>query len=330
MTNFTSEEVLKQIRLANLRANYGILGNIYIVIGASETWLTSATKAFNQSYSDGSQVIHNTLASAYAATVSNRNDLILLDASTEHAITAMLDISKNRVNFLGVSPGNRHYGQRARIALGVTAVATDIATIRNTGVGNSFINLKISNNNSKAESLYTFADGGEYTYMKNVELYLSTQLAVAGASELLANGDSSKYEDCTVGSNANEVTANGARPCVLLTSETITGKVARDVTFQNCFFWRKAGDVDNSFVHSSGANDIERMCLFDNCLFNNTKLASQTMTVGISATSALARGEIILRNCTVYNVTDFATQTGIWNASGAAHAANGGEVIQAA
>ena len=273
-----------------------------------------------------------TLSKAYAKCTSNHNDLILIDGDSTVTETAMIDWSKNRIHVVGLNgvPSPLGYGNGAKVSLGVTTDATDIATLKVTGVRNTFSNIKFQNSNTVDEGLYCVAEGGEYTRYYNCEFYKSTDLDEAGAAELLMNGDSSQFFNCTFGSGANAVTADGARPCVLLNSLTITDKVCRDGAFVDCLFWRKAGDTDNSFVHAGDADDVVRMLLFKNCTFINTTLAAQTMTVGISAAAALTQGEIILQNCTAYNVTNFATQTGIFNASGAANADNGGEVIQAA
>lgn len=296
-----------------------------------EVWFVDYRNGSDDNDGKSKESSFQTLSQAYSKAVSNRNDVILIDGDSTVVETSMIDWTKNRIHVIGLNgfASPLGYGNGAKISC-TTTTTGDIATIKVTGVRNTFSNLKIMNDSTLATCVYALAEGGEYTRYFNCEFYKSTDLDQAAAAEVLMNGDSSQFFNCTFGSNANAVTANGARPCVLLTRETITGKVCRDGAFVNCLFWRKAGDTDNSFVHSSGATDVERMLLFENCVFNNTLLSAQTMTVGISATAALTQGEIWLRNCDVYNVTDFATQTGIWNASGAAHAANGGEVIQAA
>lgn len=273
-----------------------------------------------------------TLSKAYEKCTSNHNDVILIDGDSTVVETSMIDWTKNRIHVIGLNgtPSFLGYGNGAKISCATTTTG-DIATLKVTGVRNTFSNLKIMNSSTLSTCVYSLAEGGEYTRYYNCEFYKSTDLDQAAAAEVLMNGDSSQFYNCTFGSNANTVTANGARPCVLLTRETITGKVCRDGAFVNCLFWRKAGDTDNSFVHSAGATDVERMLLFKDCIFNNTTLATQTMTVGISGAAALTQGEILLAgNCVAYNTTDFATQTGIFQGCNAANAANGCEVIQSA
>jgi hypothetical protein len=271
-----------------------------------------------------------TLSKAYALCTSNNNDVILIDGDSGIVETAMISWSKNRIHVYGLDGTSRKYGQGARVSIGVTTDTADVALLQVTGVRNSFHNIKFSSSNTLTEGKFTVQDGGEYTVFECCEFYLSSQLAVTDASEFLCNGDSSQYRDCTFGSNVAIVTANGERPCVSVVRETVTGKVARDVSFIGCNFWRNSADVDNSFIYSSGATDVERLMLFEDCLFCNTLKSSTVMTLGIVADAALTEGQIILKNCASYNVTDFATQTGIWQASGAAQAANGCEVIQSA
>lgn len=307
-------------------------GKIFFVLSSSDTNYGEFQREFPAD-NDGKVRVFTSLPDAYDATTTNCNDVIVVNAYSSHSLTGVLDVSKSRVHFVGLDwlmGIRRHYGQRARISIGVTTDTDDIAAIKNTGVGNSFRGLKISSSNTLTEGKYAFADGGEYTYMENCELYLSSQLTVTTAAELLLNGDGSKYVNCTIGSNVNEVTANGARPNVLLNRETITGKVCRDSMFVGCFFLYKAGDTDNRFVYGSGATDVERMLLFKDCIFHNTKLASQTMTLGAHTASALTEGYMLFKDCANIGTTDFATQTGIFVSNGAANAANGGEVIQAA
>jgi len=272
-----------------------------------------------------------TLAAAYALMVTNQNDVCYLSAYSEHTLTAMLDVSKNRVHFVGCDGANRYYGQRARVGLGVTTAATDIATIKNTGVGNTFQNIKFSNSNTVDEALYCFADGGEYTLIENCEIYKSTDLDVTGAAELLCNGDSSLYRNCTIGSNANAISGAIIRPCVLVTRETITGKVARDVMFEDVLFWRKCGNSANRFVYGANATDVERMMLFKNCIFFNTKLASATPAQNVAFGAAQTEGYVLLWNCSsVGAATAMSTTTGVFVDSPVPTAATSGISVQAA
>lgn len=281
---------------------------------------------------EGTQRFFTSLSSAYDATESNNNDVIILDGNSTHTLTAELNVSNNRVHFIGLDwllGIRRKQGQSAKVNIGVTTDTGDVSAIMNTGVRNSFRGIKFTNNNTLTQSLYCFADGGEYTYIEDCEIVYNAKLTTATVADLLANGDSSTYIGCSFGTTVNEITANGARPNVLISRETVSGKVARDVRFINCDFLYKCGDTDNRFVYGSGTTDVERLMVFDGCLFFNSLLAAQTMTLGM-AMGNQTEGAVILKACAAYKTTDFATATGIFQASGAAQAANGCEVIQSA
>ena len=127
------------------------------------------------------------------------------------------------------------------------------------------------------------------------------------------NGDSCSFRDCTFGSLVDEVTDNIIRPGVLLTRETITGKVCRDSEFIRCLFWRKAGGTEASMVYGTGATAVERMLLFEDCYFINAKLSAATVAAAINLATALTDGEVLVTGGSVaLNCTKLATQTGIF------------------
>jgi hypothetical protein len=167
--------------------------------------------------------------------------------------------------------------------------------------------------------------------MEDCEVVYLAKLTTATVADLACNADTWMYKNCSFWTTANEITANWTRPNVLLSWAAVAaGKKARDVRFEKCDFLYKAWDVDNTFVYGANATDVERLMVFDNCLFYNNLLAAQTMTLWLILTAAQTEGSIILKDCAAYNTTDFATQTGIFQACNAANAANGIEVIQSA
>lgn len=271
-----------------------------------------------------------TVDKAYDSTTTNKDDVIVLMGNSTHTLTEMLDVSKNRIHFVGLDCTARKYGQNAKVSLGVTTAATDIATIKNTGTRNTFTNIKFMNSNTVAEGIYCFAEGGEYTVISNCELYKDTDLDVTGAAELLMNGDSVSVIDCTIGSLVNAISGAILRPCVLVSRETITGKVCRDVTFTGCNFWRKCGDTGNRFVYGANATDVERMLLFDRCLFVNAKLASAVPAQNVAFGATQTEGEVLLWNCSSMNAaTAMSTTTGVFVDSPVPTAGTSGISVQA-
>lgn len=262
---------------------------------------------------NGQTRFFTSLSEAYAATESNNNDVIVLDGNSTHELSAMLTVSNSRVHFVGLDwllGIRRKYGQSSKVNLGVTTAATDIATLKVTGVRCSFRGIKFTNANTVTEGIYCVADGGEYTYFENCEMYKSTDLDQTGAAELVANGDSSHYKDCYIGSTVNAISGAIIRPCVLLTASVVG--TARDVTFEGCIFARKFGNSANRFIY--GAGDImERLCLIDNCIFWGAALSSAVPAQNVAFSVAQTVGSVLLNNCAAVNAgTAMSTTTGVF------------------
>lgn len=297
------------------------------------------TKVFYVNYATGDDSQSNdgldissplkTIDRANDLVTTNMNEGIALMGSTSHTLTEMLTVAKNRVHIFGYDPGGRKYGQNAKVNLGVTIAVTDIGTMKNTGVRNSFSNIKFSNANTLAQGIYCVVEAGEYAVYDRCEMYKSTDLDVTGAAELVCNGDSAQFSNCTIGSNANAISGANIRPCVMLTKALGgTGKVSRDVTFTGCNFWRWAGNAANAFVWSTTATDVERSMEFRDCLFNVTKKSTGVPAVAIGGVSAFTAGEILLTGNTAENgCTAMATQTGIFSCL-PTYAAGGGSGVQ--
>jgi hypothetical protein len=252
--------------------------------------------------------------------------------SATHVLTEMLTVSKNRVHFVGMDgTSGRMYGQNAKVSLGITTAATDIATVLNTGVRNSFANIKFINDNTVTEGIYCFVEGGEYTLMRDCEIYKSTDLDANLAAELVMNGDSPQFINCTIGSLADARSGAVIRPNVLFTKGLAgSGKVARDVLFQGCRFWIQCTNSANRFVYGAAATDIERVAEFDSCSFicNGASTAIPAQNVAFGAT--LTVGAVLLNRCTsLLASTAMSTTTGVFVDGAVPAAATTGISVQA-
>lgn len=254
-----------------------------------------------------------TIAKAYDAAKSNNDDVICLMGNADHVVTSMLSVTKNRVHFIGIdgSPG-RFFGQNAKISMGVTTAATDIACVQNTGSRNSFVNIKFTSANTKAESLYTVVEAGEYALYLNCEIYKETDLDETGAAEMVMNGDSAQVIGCTIGSTANAISGAVIRANVLLTKGIVTGKVSRDVVFERCRFWKRASHVNNRYFYGANATDVERMFHIKDCTFFNTKLAAAVPAQCVALAAEQTQGFVLIDNCTSINNTKLSTTTGVY------------------
>src|SRR3990167_3488908 len=279
---------------------YGNIGNV----GPSKVFFVNPTTGSNGNTGLKMEKPFSSIADAYAATTTNNHDLIVLSANAAHAATDELAVTKNRVHFLGLDAVGRYYGQRTRWTMGVTT-GTAIAIVKNTGVGNTFQHIKFDSSDTLSTSKYAFAEGGEYTVLENCEIYSSGQVGVATAAQLLMNGDSALIHKCTIGSLATQMTA--ANTNVLLTRETITGKVCRDVTFDDCLFWLKSSSASASHFHATTATDVERLLLIKNSPMIVAKLSGATVGDAIIVDSAQTEGAILVFNSCNQNSTALAT-----------------------
>jgi hypothetical protein len=246
-----------------------------------------------------------TLSAAHAACTTNNNDFILINGYAEVVETAMIDFTKSRVHVFGCNglPPGLGYGAGARVTMSVTGVAANIATIKNTGVRNTFTGIKFSNGDTTATSLYTVAEGGEYTRYNHCEFYKGVLLTTAGTAEVLCNGDSAQWYGCTFGDLVNERGSNTIRrPNVLVTRELIAGKVARDCSFVDCTFLHKAAHVDVSFVWGANATDVERRMLFIRPVFWNCVLATADPDDAIDFGAAQTTGDVLVIDHATINV----------------------------
>lgn len=311
-------------------------GNIFVVLNSSDTDETSYFNAQDVFVDDNSGRVRffTDLATAYAATESNNNDVIVLDGNSTHTLTSMLTISNSRVHFFGLDAllgNNRAYGQSTKISLTATTGATNIATIKNTGIRNSFHGIKFVNASTVAEGIYCFVDGGEYTYMENCEVYKSTDLDVTGAAEFVCNADSPTYVNCTFGSLADARSGAVVRANVLFTKELAgTGLVTRDATFRNCNFWIQCTSTANRFVYGANATDIERVALFENCNFICNGASTQIPAQNVAFGASLTVGAVLLKNCSsVLASTAMSTTTGVYVDGPVPAAATSGISVQA-
>ena len=283
------------------------VGNKYYVVKVSDAGYESFYKRMQETYDDGTKAVHNTIASAYAAVTSNRHDIIFINANGGHAQTAMLTIAKNRMHMVGMSfrGGSIGIGARARITMGLTTAATDLAVLLNTGVGNTFRGLKFDSSNTKAESLYGVIDAGEYAIWESCEFYKTGDKTETTAADLVANGDSCQFIKCFLGSGnvSNSPTTAVIRPTISLT-ETVSGKVCRDNIFTDCIIEKACGNGANRMVYGATAATVNRFLTFRNCQFLNNPESGASCAVAIDFGAGLTGGAVVVdQNCISVDVT---------------------------
>jgi hypothetical protein len=288
-------------------------GKVLIVSPSGDTANKSKLAQLFVPDPDGKVRFFDSLASAYSAATTNADDVIILGTNSSHTLTSMLDISKNRVHFIGDTSG-RKYGQRARVTMGVTTATSDVFAVKNTGVGNTFTGIKFMSGNTLTQAEAVVGEGGEYAVYKNCEFYSGVKMDSDTYAEILLSGDSAQFYDCTIGSLATAVDGNKVRPAVYVkTSGVAAGKASRDVLFDNCRFWKKAGGTTTAMVQTHAAASVERVMEFHDCQFIANPLGSAP-AVAIALAATLTEGIIALTGDTcAFGCTKVATGTGVFN-----------------
>jgi hypothetical protein len=151
-----------------------------------------------------------TVDKAYDMATTNMDDVIVLMGSTTHTLSEMLTVSKNRIHFVGMDgTGGRLVQHNAKVQIGVTGVATDLAPVLVTGTRNSFVNIKFINASTTNETLYGFIDNGEGTYIDFCHFVKTAGLNDASHAHFWMAGDSMTMKNCTIGQSNVPNTAAG-------------------------------------------------------------------------------------------------------------------------
>lgn len=296
----------------------GTFGNVFVVLNSSDSDENNYQHMQDLFIpdNDGRVRFFTSLASAYDATESNNNDVILLDGNSSHQLTSMLTVSKSRLHFVGMDwllGIKRRYGQSSKINYADGIATADPFMIKNTGVRNSFRGIKFTNNNTDAQVVATVGEGGEYAYYENCEFYNSTNLDSDTVAEMVLGGDSPVFKNCTFGSLADAVSGDKIRPAVLVDGSVVSSvNTSRDVLFDGCKFYKKAGGTTTSMVKIAADGDIERGMEFHDCQFLANVLGA-VPAVAIDS-PALTNARVILTGDTCASeCTKIATAVGIFN-----------------
>ena len=317
-----------QAILANLHSQVGVIGNVFIVMNSANTDEANYQKMQNLFPPlDGINRFYTSIEDAYAACESNNNDVILLDGNSSHALTAVMNVSKNRVHFFGLDGGGRLNSQGAKISI-ATAVATDIAVINNSWTRNTYQNIKFIQAGTDTACTSALIDSGEGTYVKNCQMEVNTILTTV-TQAVLFTGDTCHYEDCQIGNSTVLHNVDDQAPLVIQTP-------ARYSYFINCTMINYSSETTASCIDAPDADSVIWWVKFENCSLMSANLgdwATAWWTMAEAVTSVCTSWYLYFDNrCTSYNATIFAElDSSILNASSAGAAtAWGGEAVPGA
>lgn len=288
-------------------------GDIHVVVSTSDVNDPNYQKLSDVfKPSNGFVRLWTNLNDAYDACTSNNNDVILLDAHSTHNITPIA-WTKSRVHLVGMDGGKRLLQQGAKVAA-ATAAATAYV-IKDTGVRNSFRNVKFIQNSTVATALVCFAGGGEGTLFENCSFVfgVADNLDLTTAHEFLAGTDSATFLNCTFG---NDTLLTSAARSVFHIDIVNTAEFKSNQLI-DCQFSISSSSSTATFVRLDAVGDILFSNLFKRCTF----IASVDSAGGAAIAEASQTGTGTVKGCLVYdqcsafNCTDFATATSGRNAA---------------
>jgi len=237
-----------------------------------------------------------TLTASHNAAVTSNMDVIMVNGVTNVVETAMVTISKSFLTIIGVGGSGDYFGQGAAITSAIATGATNIATVKNTGTGNTFIGMRFVCANTVAEGIYGFADDGTNSTFIACGFLKTNDLDATGAADFLCNAITSQFYNCNFGSPAYIVADDMIRPKLLLT-EVLT-QACSNIYLENCSFLCKTAGVEHVMVYGANATDVEEILLMKNCSFINNVAGAADPAHAVGFGAAQTAGSVVLKDCT--------------------------------
>ena len=275
-----------------------------------------------------------TLAGAYAAATSGKNDVIVLVSDGAATGTARVDTAitwaKNATHLIGLGAPSR-YGQRARIAPTTTTVgaSTNKDYITVSGRGCYFANLQIwgAFATGIAASIALTVSGANNTFENCHIVGLADAASAADTASycLKVSASENYFKHCVIGTDTVLRTAANA-------SVLFSGGAARTV-FEDCVFPVYTSSTSSliASVPAASPNGSDRETIFENCKFlNMLNLTSvATMLEAFNMVANGINGYFLIKDCVRVNITnwgDTATLLRLW-LSGAGDEAQAGDEV---
>lgn len=249
---------------------------------------------------------YQTLATAYARTVSGNNDVVVLIGDGGTTATARLsanfDWAKHATHLIGVSSGV-NISNRSRIA--PTAATTAFANFFTvSGTGCRFQNLQWFqgfDTGTTAQIALTVTGGRNMfvdCHIAGMGDAASAQNASSRNLKISGTGEN-QFVNCTIGIDTVTRTVANA-------SVEFAGGAPRN-EFKGCVFPIMTSSATVLGVIVSAAAGSDRFQLFKDCLFINAVNSSSTVMSGLATLAASMGGMLMFKDSTLVGITEFGT-----------------------
>ena len=298
-------------------SSFGIplTGGIPMVLGSTGVgtiWFVDATYGSDGNLGKSPEQALATATQAYSNAVSG--DTIALSTNATHSISTGINHTKSRINWIGLDFNGRFVQQGAKIQL--AAASTSAYVLKNTGVRNSFTNIKFIQAATAATALHVLEEGGEGGLYQNCSFVFGVvnNLDLTTAHEVVAGSDSTSYINCTFGADTLLTSANRS---VFHIDQVTTSQEFKSNILRECYFIISSSETLATFVRLDAVGDILFTNIFDRCVF----VASVDSAGGVALAEAsqtgtsTVKGVLAYNHCSVFNVTDFSTATSGRNAA---------------
>lgn len=308
--------------MSTLQLGPGI-GDVFYAVGSQNEyhkWLANVQKVPGDH-------IFTTVAGAFAATTSDRNDVVLKLPGIETVI-AELDWDHNRTHLVGLG-GPQQKGYESGTGL-YSSTITVANVLHNTGVNNQFHNVTVMNAGANAACLTAFKNAGYGTRLIGSQLIgmagaLACDTALASSLEIAEGGYYFYAENCQIGSTDWQVQGSDTN-APLFFSNTVDGANPSDGKFLKCNFSSRIAAGTRPLIYSR-ARGLDRDWIFDQCEFyafsvNHAVACAQVATNESNPTTY----DMVFKDCCAINCTAYRTASNgnTWASGGGAAAAKTG------
>jgi len=272
-----------------------IMGGGGIPAMFGQSWFVDYRNGSDDNDGRSTERSFKTLSKAYSKAVSNRNDLILIDGDSTVAEDSMITWAKNRIHVVGLG-GGFLTGQRTKIGFSTTGKAAAVAAnLTVTGVGNTFSNLKVTNDGTDAASLAALIDAGEANVYSNCSFLKPGDLGEAAVADVICRSDSTTYVNCEFGFDTLVQTA--ARPTFWIKHDGATR--CKHLRMRDCHFTCASSEATKSFILVNHTSSLAFSNVFTRCTFSNALVGSAgaaALNDAVTSVSGLLEGNLLFVN----------------------------------
>ena len=238
-------------------------------------------------------VFHTALSTAHDATVTGRNDVVLLTPDN-HTQTAAITWSRNMTHLVGMYPPQM-MNQRSRI--GHSADIAAFLTV--SGYGNCFANIHLMYGRDGASNLNSLTVSGNRNsfYYCHFPVYHATPLDQSGFDLVKLNCGEVYFNHCFFG-NDTVAWTDGDMIRFYGPADRSTRAI-----FEDCIFMMNADNNQVNFIETVAGNGAG-VSIFKGCTFFNM---GTTITLAIDGTGLGNQKFYFDPECAFYGVTDICT-----------------------